>query len=361
MKNIVICIDGTGNEFGAANSNVVKLYSILECDPNKQLAFYHPGLGTMGAPNALSRLSQWWTKMLGLAFGYGLASALTDCYGFLMDNYEEGDTVYLFGFSRGAYCARALAAMLHMFGLVRKGNNPLIPYLLRMFKKKKKQSLDFQVAAKFKATFSRPCKPHFVGVWDTVSSIGWMYDPVTLPFTFLNPDIKCGRQAISIDERRCAFRQNLWSQKVRPQQDIKQVWFAGVHSDVGGGYLEKESGLAKVPLQWMIDEAVEQGLLIIPKKKDQILGVVPDLTKPDCSAEMHNSLTGWWWPLEFLPRRYMDMSAQPPRLRWKIPLARPRYIDENAVIHESVYERMKCLPSYRPVNLPKRNSNENDL
>src|SRR3954464_5579096 len=150
-KNIVICIDGTGNEFGATNSNVVKLYSVLNLDANSQIAYYHPGLGTLGSPNALTKLTRWWTKMLGLAFGYGLSAILTDTYTFLMENFEAGDKVYLFGFSRGAYSCRALAAMLHMFGLVRRGNEPLIPYVIRMFKADKK---DFAVAAKFKATFS---------------------------------------------------------------------------------------------------------------------------------------------------------------------------------------------------------------
>ena len=89
-KNIVICIDGTGNQFGTNNSNVVKLYSVLKCSSQNQIAFYHPGLGTMGSPNALSKISQWWTRMFGLAFGYGLSGALEDCYTFLMENYEIG-------------------------------------------------------------------------------------------------------------------------------------------------------------------------------------------------------------------------------------------------------------------------------
>lgn len=120
-KNIIICIDGTGNEFGDRNSNVIKLYSTLVLDDDQQIAYYHPGLGTMGAPGALTKLVKWWTKLIGLAFGYGLSGALQDCYTFLMENYIDGDSVYIFGFSRGAYCARALAAMLYMYGLLRSG------------------------------------------------------------------------------------------------------------------------------------------------------------------------------------------------------------------------------------------------
>lgn len=132
-KNIVICCDETGEEFGDRNSNVIKLYCTLPQD-QFQIAYYHPGLGTMGAPGALSKLAQWWTKMLGLAFGYGLAANIGDAYAYLMENYENGDRVYLFGFSRGAYTVRALAAMLHMYGLLRPGNEGLVRYIARMFR-----------------------------------------------------------------------------------------------------------------------------------------------------------------------------------------------------------------------------------
>src|SRR5262245_60564890 len=114
-KNIVICCDGTGNEFGETNSNVVKLYRVLVQDYQTQVAYYHPGLGTMGAPSALGKLAQWWTKVKGLAFGYGLKDNIGDAYSYLMETYQPGDSVYLFGFSRGAYTVRALAAMLYMY------------------------------------------------------------------------------------------------------------------------------------------------------------------------------------------------------------------------------------------------------
>ena len=352
-KNIVICIDGTGNEFGNRNSNVIKLYSALVIDDSRQVAYYHPGLGTMGSPNALSKFSRWWTKVMGLAFGYGLSGALQDSYSYLMEEFEEGDSVFIFGFSRGAYCARALAAMLYMFGLLRRGNEPLIPYVLRMFKKKNKTDDDFRLAAIFKQTFSRVCKSHHVGVWDTVSSVGWIYDPFHLPFTAMNPDVANGRHAISIDERRCAFRQNLWSSKTKPDQDLKQIWFAGVHSDIGGGYPEVESGLSKITLQWMLDEATAKGLLVSTEREQTVLGFTDStMVRPSCVGKLHQSLTGFWWILEVLPRRFWDRTVDPPKMRWKIPLASPRYIDGTAAIHESVCERLKLDPTYRPKNLP---------
>jgi len=111
-KNIVICCDGTGNQFGENNSNVVKLYSVLVIQPEVQTAYYHPGVGTMGARNALSTLGKLWTKARGLAFGYGLSDNIADAYQFLMSRFEDNDRIYLFGFSRGAYTVRALCGLV---------------------------------------------------------------------------------------------------------------------------------------------------------------------------------------------------------------------------------------------------------
>ena len=238
-KNIVICCDGTNGQFGLRNTNVVRLFALLEQDPKTQIAFYDPGLGTMGDPGAWTSAGRKLTKVLGLAFGRGLARNIGIAYEHLMTHYEDGDRIYLFGFSRGAYTVRALAALLHMFGLIRDGNEQLVPYLTSMFGRGKPA---FALAPKFKKMFSYPCEIEFVGVWDTVSSVGWIYDPLALPFTRENPSIKVARQALAIDERRCFFRQNLF--KVAPGQDLQQMWFAGVHSDVGGGYPDDEAGLA---------------------------------------------------------------------------------------------------------------------
>lgn len=111
-KNVVVCCDGTGNQFrDDENSNVVKLYTCLAVD-REQHAYYHPGVGTMGDPRRTSWLGKKTSMIRGLAFGYGFRDNLADAYKFLMDNYETGDRIYLFGFSRGAYTVRALAAAL---------------------------------------------------------------------------------------------------------------------------------------------------------------------------------------------------------------------------------------------------------
>lgn len=353
-KNIIVCLDGTGNEFGDENSNVIKLYNAIE-KGGSQVSYYHPGLGTRGAPNALTKIAKWWTKLLGLAFGYGLADNLAAAYSFLMNEYRTGDRVFIFGFSRGAYTARALCGMLHMFGLLRHYEEVLIPYMIRMMRDWNDKRM-FRIAGQFKKTFSRECKPHFVGLWDTVSSVGWIYNPIKVPYTAKNKDIAIGRHAVAIDERRCFYRQNLWP-AANAGQDLQQFWFAGVHSDIGGGYREEESGLSKITLQWMIEEARQAGLLFHYFKVQRILGKTDSrFTIPDAAADSHKSLHGAWWILEYWPKRYAVRSrgtdGQWSR-RWKIPMGESRWIRPGSKIHESVYERMQRLPEYRPQNLPQ--------
>jgi uncharacterized protein (DUF2235 family) len=349
-KNIVLCCDGTSNEFASANTNVVKLYQTLVHDPARQVLFYHPGLGTMGSPAALTPVARWVTRVLGLAFGYGLSQHLADLYSMVANAFDAGDKLYLFGFSRGAYTARALAAMLHMFGLLRRGNDVMIPYAIRLLKRSDDER--FVIAAKFKRTFAAPMKIRFVGVWDTVSSVGTLWDPLHLPFSARNPDIETGRHALALDERRAFYRQNLWMPLAG--QDIQQVWFPGVHSDVGGGYAERESGLSKLALKWMADEARTAGLLFDDAKLAQVLGAEPDeYSKPDALAELHDSLRRWWWA-EIIPRRYFDPSDPERRkYRWKIPLGRPRFVSDGSSIHRSVVvRRQDASAKYAPRNLP---------
>ena len=369
-KNIVICCDGTGNEFRAeTKTNVVKLYQALVID-HRQCGYYHPGLGTMGAPNARTWIEKKWTTILGLGFGYGFFDYLGDAYRYLMNTYEPGDRIYLFGFSRGAYTVRALAGVLHLFGLLYPGNEGQIPYITRMFARVSRAAAGerqtFRVFWDFKKTFSRYVNLHFVGVWDTVSSIGWAYDPVILPFSARNPIMEIGRQAISVDERRCYFRQNSWGAPFKVgdrgyflsrDQDIKQVWFAGVHSDIGGSYIEPESGLSKLTLEWMMNEADAAGLLINSQKADVILGNAPPprdpgyaIVKPNPCAEMHESLCKFWWLLEVLPHSYWDWDKA--RRYWTIPRGARRIIPEDSCIYQSVIDRMEYC-GYRPSNLPK--------
>jgi uncharacterized protein (DUF2235 family) len=355
-KNIVICCDGTGNEFGSRNSNVVKLYKTLIRNQT-QVAYYHPGVGTMGARNALTRIGKWWTRVIGLAFGYGISDNIADAYQFLMRTFEPDDRVYVFGFSRGAYTARSLCGMLHSVGLLSDGNQGLIPYAIRMIKRKK---IDFRIAGDFGKTFSEPlaCKPHFLGVWDTVSSVGWIYNAVRFPFTRAtnNPDLNIVRHAVSIDERRAFFRQNLFGAPNNLAQDIKEVWFAGVHSDVGGSYPESESQLSQIALRWMLCEAERAGLKLDPVRKAEILGGRPPSVEPDpATKNQHNSLTIGWWIAEIWPK---ITSRQSPDGSWKksirFNLARRRKIPADPLVHESVEARLKAGIGYAPANLPEK-------
>lgn len=360
-KNIVVCCDGTGNEFGEKNSNLIKLYRALVRD-SRQVTYYHPGVGTMGAKNALTAIGKTWTKVRGLAFGYGVSDNIADAYEFLMHNFEPGDSVYIFGFSRGSYTARALCGMLRMFGLLSRGNEGLIPYAIRLFKSRKKNR--FLVAASFKKTFCADCKPYFLGVWDTVSSVGWILDPIgmkpgSLPFTRLLPDVAIVRHAVSIDERRAFFRQNLVDEVSSDAHNVRQVWFPGVHSDVGGGYPELQSGLSKIPFQWMLRAAIEAHLVV---NKDQLaleLGEDPHYARPLTIAVKHNSLTPAWWLGEFWPKSTAirtSPAGQVPEEYKHVPrlnLFRRRMIPEGARIHVSALKRQELVPSYNPKNLPQ--------
>jgi uncharacterized protein (DUF2235 family) len=339
----VICCDGTANEFAKHNTNVVKLYSVLRRDPATQVTYYHPGLATMEPEGPLTTWARKVTKMLAVAVGYGLANDIRDAYVFLMKYYEPGDKVFFFGFSRGAYIVRAVASLLHMYGLAQPGNEALVPYIIRMMlgiqragsaTTRSGEAIKdyFTLARDFKETMVRTdCKPWFVGVWDTVSSIGWVENPLKLPFIANNPDIQIGRHAVAIDEYRAFFRNHLWrapddaSREYGPR-DVKQVWFPGTHGDVGGGYPEPESGLAKGALEWMLDEAESQGLSLETDRRREILGQTGGnrYVAPDPRAPVHESLRGLWHLAEFVPKKHFDRQTR--KTAWRMNRHRRRTI-----------------------------------
>lgn len=361
-RNIVLCCDGTANEISTNPTNVLRLYSILEPDLTQQAIYYHPGLGTMEAKAALTPPARVVSRLLGLAFASGLSSDVADAYRFLMNHYVDGDRVFLFGFSRGAYTVRVLASLLKMFGLMRAGHEESIPYATRILTsinrgnaKKSKEDVNrfFDVAERVKGAMSRiECRPYFVGIWDTVSAVGWIENPLRVPYSANNPDIQIGRHAVAIDERRAFYRTNLWRRPSNPEtawgpKDVKQVWFAGVHSDVGGGYVESESGLSKISLEWILTESKAAGLLVRQAKEDQILGRSrKGFAPPDVNGTLHQSLWGPWHLAEFARKRHFDHRLGKDTKRMN--LYRPRTIPEGALIHESVFART----SYNP-RLPK--------
>ena len=350
MKNIVICCDGTGNEFGETNTNVVKIYQAIDFDDEAspdQIAFYDPGVGTNKPRSSLTRLQASVSKLLGLALGEGVFRNIADAYHYLMVNYEDGDRVYIFGFSRGAYTARALCGLLHMLGLLRAGNTNLIPYALALYRKripanKGKRQKHFKIAEDFKRTYSRECRPHFIGVWDTVKTVG-IWDALkvatklqtALPYTYEMPGVSYGRHAISIDERRSRFRTNLWQPHV--SNDMQQVWFAGVHCDVGGGY--PESGLSDFALRWMLLGAQHQGLRVRP---DVLASIHPDPKQlPHKSLTLAWRLLGWKRRAVRGPGSWDDGERKwhslPPSLHDSVKLCRRHHSHNNPIPGNACY------------------------
>jgi uncharacterized protein (DUF2235 family) len=246
--------------------------------------------------------------------------------------------------------------MLHAVGLIRPGTENLIPYAVQYWRNSFTPT-GAKIASDFKQTMARECKVHFVGVWDTVGSVGWFNNFQTFPYTHRNPDVCIFRHAISIDERRCCFRQNVFEPDLHLQnQDVQNVWFAGVHADVGGGYKEAESGLSQITFEWMAREAQAGGLIMDQKILAIQLGREPSPvgtfhSKPDSNGIIHKSLCGFWWIIELLPRKTWNAAEK--RMSWSWGPAKPRHIGENPSVHISVTERKRQVIDYTPVNLPK--------
>ncbi len=307
-RNIILCFDGTNNQYAATNTNVVKMYEMLDRAGNDQLTYYQPGIGTFAPPGVWGNAKRWFITKLDLAVAWMLEDHVTDGYRFLMRYYQEGDKIFIFGFSRGAYTARALAAMVYKVGLLTAGNEELLPFAWNMFKRER----DVDIYTGFRYTFSRKVPIHFIGLWDTVSSVGWAWNPQYLQFTANNPIVEVVRHAVALDERRAYFPQNLWGHDPQMPTDILQVWFPGVHCDVGGGYTEREAGLSKISLQWMVEQAKVFGLRFQPKAEVAVIPVqdTAAFVAPSATAMQHESLRGFWWIAEFVPKVYLFVLAR---------------------------------------------------
>ncbi len=177
-KNIVLCFDGTGQQYGSANSNVVKLFQTLLHNSDEQLSFYDPGVGTFSVRDPLFTWQDVLGRALGLMIGWGLFRNIETMYDFLIDKFQPEDKVFIFGFSRGAYTARAFAGMIHEVGLLRPDCRNLFENASRLYQI---EPTDWDahraIVQGFRRQFSRECQIHFLGLWDTVRSIGWFWDP----------------------------------------------------------------------------------------------------------------------------------------------------------------------------------------
>lgn len=380
-RNIVILCDGTGNEIAENQSNVLKFYRVLKKD-DEQLAFYDPGIGTISDSNAWSVFRSRAKGVFGLLTGYGLDANILDAYRFLARAYREGDAVYLFGFSRGAHTVRVLAGFIHMVGLLQPHQLHLAGYALTAYKRSSRRD-DFGIAWRVQEVLdSRRITIRFLGCWDTVASVivprpDRLYIPSleTLPYTLQNPSVQAFRQAIAVDERRRMFRLSPWREpqkfKTNPfvsdedaaDQDISQVWFAGVHADIGGGYRESESGAAKLPLAWMVEQGRAHGLVYRETMVDRLVygrnpqGSSRHYVAPDPHAPLHQSMNAAWRVLEYLPKRARHREWPGRRIvaGFYLPRGEPRFIAADAAIDPSVRERQRTRPGeapYAPVNLP---------
>lgn len=330
-KNIVIFSDGTGQDGGSErNTNVYRLFNMVEQRTGDQVCFYDPGVGSTG----LARLA-------GLAGGAGFGRNVRDCYTFIFDNFEAGDRLYLIGFSRGAATVRSLAAFIHMFGILPPSRRGLIGRAWRIYQirddgKRKKKAEEF-----IGHHVTMWTNVHFLGCFDTVAALG-------LPFQWasrvldrvpgmkhrfhdfrLSPAVVHAYHALSLDDRRRTFHPVLWdpiedealdptgeARDVEPLvcETMRQVWFPGVHTDVGGGYPEKE--LSDLSLVWMARAAVSHGLRIWAEHRERIA------ENPD--GPMHDSCAGF-----------------PGRLYRRKPRAWDETRADRPVVHESAMLRRK--------------------
>ena len=399
-RNIVICLDGTGNQIEENLSNVLKLYRTLE-KSSSQIVFYDQGVGTLGQQYTWGWVTQKIKNGLGLAFGLGLDRNVIQAYEFIVSHHQEhkvpqqkslqGDNIFIFGFSRGAHTARVLAGLIYEIGILKPNQIHLSGAALTAYKQTKKplmrdENLDEKSYEGEGVNFRRVAGTkigsiNFLGVWDTVSSVfipnpKGFFPPITrenLPHTSFNPAVKTFRHAIAIDEFRRMFRVDHWepNQEFKPNihskgdpelQDNSEVWFAGCHSDVGGGYKRDESGLSQFSLIWMLAEAKKAGLKFPARMAKYVTGVKPWSVntkylypEPDVKSCLHKSLNWKWWPLEIVPKsvKRREWKKRKSFLGLYIPWGESRHIQKEANIHESVDERIQTCPEYRPINIPK--------
>ncbi len=268
MKRIILCSDGTWNTRDMVDkktgrrhpTNVTKVARAIKPtadDGTPQIVYYLEGVGTNGPLDTFT----------GGAFGKGIELNILKLYRFIAYNYEVGDEIYLFGFSRGAYTARSLVGFMNKFGLVEKDDDYFVPDIYTCYEKSKSEGSKDWERAFHKVQDHQPCPPiKFIGVWDTVGAlgapgvIGQLFNKGKYKFhdVGLNAHIENAAHALAIDERRKPFKPSIWKRPPNWQGQLEQAWFAGVHKNVGGSY--SPDGLANEPLHWIIERAEKLGL-----------------------------------------------------------------------------------------------------
>lgn len=327
-RNLVMCLDGTAGQVrGKGDSNSVRLYEMLDLsDESTQIAYYDPGVGTFSSPGAWTPFARWFSRMGGLIWGGGLRENLGEAYLWLMRTWKPGDRIYVFGFSRGAFTARALVGMLRVIGLMRPGSENQLQYAIAQYARKGgERAIPWDEIHRFSGLFAqtvggRSTIPvEYLGVWDTVKAMGLVRTAPKWPYTRSVPNALRIRHAVSIDERRRPFREYLC--EVEEPARLEEVWFAGVHSDVGGTYPD-DPRLSTLALRWIVQGAVESGLRIDERAARRAFGAI---APTDAAAAAHRN--GWAWSL-LVPRT--------------------RRLPAGAVVHASVRDRVAAVADYAP-------------
>lgn len=327
MKRIVICSDGTWNrpeqDEGDVPTNVLKMArAIAPADPAgvEQVVFYDWGIGS------------YHDQTVGGATGRGINKNIQDGYRFLVQNYDPGDELFFFGFSRGAYTVRSLAGFMNNCSILRREHAHRVAQAFALYKDPDVHPND-QRSVRFRRRYGLgdTVRIRFIGVWDTVGALGvplsfagFLNDEHVFHDTKIGPNIDYARHALAIDEEREDFEPTLWTG--RRGLDLEQVWFAGVHSDVGGGYIPTgKRSLSDQPLRWIASEAELRGLRLEPH-------LVAN-TRPHALAKLHDSRTG-----------IMRITSKKARVLYA----------RRTRIHSSVKTRWDADPDYRPKGLVTR-------
>jgi uncharacterized protein (DUF2235 family) len=338
MKRLAIFLDGTWND-PADDTNVSRLHDLVAPQDRtgiSQVCHYDPGVGT-----------EPFTRLLGGAFGEGLSRNVRDAYRFLVNNYDAGDEVYVFGFSRGAYTARSLGGLIDFCGLLQKEAPLSIEEVYDRYRKR----LDHEASIDHDAELQRVSRKipiRLMGVWDTVGDLGI---PWTVPligqqaFCFHNPNLSSiyehAFQALAVDENRAAYTPTLWTAPAPGAtarlERVEQRWFIGAHADVGGGY--KDDPLSFIPLGWMQGKAAALGLAF---KASVTVPVDAWKTRP---ADSYTKFLGGLYRVFKLGRRFwrpIGCDRRKVQGAWSYPV--------NETIDASVFRRFQS-GDYRPQNL----------
>jgi Uncharacterized alpha/beta hydrolase domain (DUF2235) len=267
-KRLVVCCDGTWNVPDQKSPTNVTKIALAVADEDRtgkqQRVFYHRGVGTNR-----------WERLRGGAFGAGLSRNVCDTYRFIVENYEPGDELFFFGFSRGAFTARSTVGLVRNAGILRREHVNLIPDAYALYRSRTDTKTPRgREATLFRRSYSHETDIHFIGVWDTVGALGvpvegWrLASLINRRFQFHDTDLStrvhAAYQALAIDEKRRPFKPAVWSVQADAgaDQKVEQVWFSGCHCDIGGG--NEDHGLSDIPLLWMVDRAKRHGLHVNP-------------------------------------------------------------------------------------------------